>query len=194
MLKLSPHQRRQVIRFDRTVRYGVHALPLVVVVCGLVLVHFGDGQAATGGSTRGEITVAAGLLLWLLIALIYAQRRKFRLSKEAVDGCYYEFDGLAISVMFDDQRQMWMIANDVADLIKLPRQRRVELFGTLNGDDCYMHGAKQFLSEAGVTKLLAQASGRQAARLERYLINEVFSTHNRRRVAGTLSIPASRYF
>lgn len=169
-------------------------MPLVVVISGLALVHFGDGPVIAGSISRGGATIAAGVFLWLLIALLYAQRRKFRLAQEAIDGCYYEFDGHAIRVMFDDQRQMWMNANDVAALINLPHLHRSKQLGGLSTADCHTHDAALFLSETGVTKLLAQATGRQAARLERYLINEVFATHHRRRAAGTLAIPASLYF
>lgn len=166
---------------------GALLVPGSLVVSAFILNHFFQEDWMQNGLwARPAYLVFIALFLWLLMALLLAQHLRLKKELRDLDGEYYEYQGQPIRVVFDEADELWLSAADLAATLgRGPRDLRRMLLGMGPEELCHF-GSHPLLSKAGVARLFARRSGRDVALLERYLLKEVYPTHEKRRAMGAL--------
>lgn len=146
------------------------------------------GFVRADGSWTGNVyMLSAGIFAWLMLGLLAAQQRRFHQELLAADGQYYVYDDHRLRVVFDADDNLWIYAIDLAAVLgksrkDLPRMllgfTELELTRTARGEP--------LLSHSGVERLLAKRSGRAIARFQRYLLDELFPVHEKRKAMHKL--------
>lgn len=145
-----------------------------------------DGWREGNGWSGGATMMFAAVFCGLVLSLLMAQWRRFRRELEDADGEFYEYEGQRLRVVFDAQDALWLSARDLAAALgKAPNEVSRMLLG-FTSEEMQTDEREPWLSEAGVIRLLSRRSGRDIAKLERFLIGEIFATHAKRRAAGKL--------
>jgi hypothetical protein len=167
-------------------RLAAFGLPGIYIAIGAWKVARHGFRASDGSWNGGSLMIAAGLFVWMLLLLLYAQHRRHHRELEQACGEYYEYQGQRIRAEFDEQDQLWLAAADLAACLGKSSQDLHKLLAGIDTANMVEFNDEAWLSETGVAQLLSKRTGRPIALLERFLLAEVFAVHNKRRAAGAL--------
>jgi hypothetical protein len=104
---------------------------------------------------------------------------------EPWQGAYYEFDGQQIRILFDDEGQVWVAADDVLDAFRLQgRARDRERLRLMTGRDGLRNAPGTILpcfTERGLRAWLERRTERSAGQFTHWLNTQVLAPHQRKR-------------
>lgn len=109
-------------------------------------------------------------------------------------GAYYEFDGRQVRILFDEDGQVWLAADDILDVFGLAghaRDReRIRLIAGRDGLRRAPGTALQCFTERGLRAWLERRSERRVAQFTHWLDTQVLAPHRRRlELSGRLPPP-----
>jgi hypothetical protein len=109
-------------------------------------------------------------------------------------GAYYEFDGRQIRILFDEEGQLWLAADDILDGFGLTghaRDReRLRLVAGRDGVRAAPGTRLQCFTERGLRAWLERRSERRAGQFVHWLDTQVLAPHRRKlELAGRIPAP-----
>jgi hypothetical protein len=131
------------------------------------------------------LLAAAALLfpLWRLVRWLWQQMKHG--PYEPWQGAYYEFDGRQIRILFDDEGQAWLSADDVLDVFDLQghaRDReRLRLIAGRDGLRAAPGTQLVCFTERGLRAWLERRTERMAGQFAHWLNTQVLAPHRRKR-------------
>ena len=110
-------------------------------------------------------------------------------------GSYYEFDGRQLRILFDDDGQVWLAADDILDIFGLTGTARdrehLRLMAGRDGVRAAPGTRLQCFTERGLRAWLERRSGRRVGQFVHWLDTQVLVPH-RRKLELTGRVPAPR--
>jgi hypothetical protein len=175
----------------RSLRAGWIASGLLL---GLVVLWLWLGVAPTLAPFFALLAAAALLFpLWRLVRLVWQQIKHG--PYEPWQGAYYEFDGQQIRILFDDEGQAWLAADDVLDVFGLQghaRDReRLRLIAGRDGLRAAPGTQLMCFTERGLRAWLERRTERMAGQFVHWLNTQVLAPHRRKRELAGKTTPSA---
>jgi hypothetical protein len=154
------------------------------LLLGLVVLWLWLGVEPTLAPFFALLAAAALLFpLWRLVRLLWQQIKQG--PYEPWQGAYYEFDGRQIRILFDDEGQAWLSADDVLDVFGLQghaRDReRLRLIAGRDGLRAAPGTQLACFTERGLRAWLERRTERMAGQFAHWLNTQVLAPHRRKR-------------
>ncbi|MFC4158107.1 hypothetical protein [Chitinimonas lacunae] len=175
---------RTMLRYERLFWWSmVVALCLPCVAAMIYFSYFRPDREA--------VLRAFGIcaMFLLILGLLWAQRRRHRLELEAIDGFYFEWNRHQLRAFVDANETLWLCLEDIGQSLgRSPREIRLMRLDLDHSCLCIGPTGLHLINHAGAKRLLERRSGREMARLARYLLHDVFEVYEKRREMRTGSL------